>query len=132
MCNPLKLNISTEMNYNEGRNSVANSEDSGISSSNGEDVSITPTIKYNSHSPCSPLKQSRTLYNISPSSTIELKSPIPNVNPLNSEINFDTHAIRPNSASSSLSHVSDNERSEVNSRLALPDNKMLELEQRVS
>ena len=131
MCNPLKVNITTEINYNEGRSSVAYSEDSGISSSNGEDASTVPTIKYNIPSPCSPSKLLGNIYNLSPIGTIESKTVTPKLNQINMENTFDTHTIRPNSASSSLSNMSDNDRSDIESRLALPDDKILGLDQKV-
>ena len=131
MCNPLKVNITTEINYNEGRSSVAYSEDSGISSSNGEDASMVPTIKYNVQSPCSPTKLLGNVYSLSPTDTIESKISTPKLSHINVENTFDTSTIRPNSTSSSLSNLSDNNRSEVESRLSLPEDKTLEFDQKV-
>ena len=132
LCNPLKLNISTELNYNEGRNSVAYSEDSGISSSNGEDTLLVPAVKCNSHSPSSPSKLPSSIYNLSPNCTIQSKESFPKVNYLNLVTNFETNEARPNSATSSASNISDNEQTEVESRLTLPEEKILEVNQTVS
>ena len=131
LCNPLKLNISTELNYNEGRNSVAYSEDSGISSSNGEDTLLIPAVKYNSHSPSSPSKLPSSLYNLSPNRTIQSKESFPKVNYLNLVTNFENNEARPNSATSSASNISDNEQTEVESRLTPPEEKILEVNQTV-
>ena len=124
MCNSTNPNITNEATFNEDRNSVTCSEDSGISSSSGDDVSALANIKYNRSGP-SPSRLISGLYFLNTKNPIESRSRVlDSRNHLNTKKCDVIQTIRPNSTSSDVSTLSDTEQSDVVTRLGLPEEKI--------
>ena len=131
MCNSTSSNIKIETTFNEDRNSVACSEDSGISSSGGDDVSALANVKYNCSGP-SPSRLLSGLYGLSTRNATESRSRVLDSNNLNMQKCEVNQTIRPNSANSDVSTLSESEHSEVVTRLGLPEDKISTSNQGVS
>ena len=120
MCNTTNSNITNEVTFNEDRDSVTCSEDSGISSSAGDDVSALGNIKYNRSGP-SPSRLLSGLYCLNTRNAIESRSRVLDSRNLNTKKCDVNQTIRPNSASSDVSTLSDTEQSVVVTRLGLQE-----------
>ena len=119
ICNPTNSTITNETHFNEDRNSVTCSEDSGILSSSSDDIPMATHLKYSVSSP-----SSSTLlgghYNMNTRTASESKLQITGISTINKELGFVNQTIRPNSASSDISNISETEGSEVVSPMSLP------------
>ena len=119
-CNSAALNVTNEVNVNEDRNSVTCSEDSGISSTGGDDILSLANIKYNRSGP-SPSRLLSGIYSIG---TRNITESITRVRHIDTQKRVVKETARPNSASSDTSNSSETDSSEVVSRLALTEDKI--------
>ena len=129
--NHINTNMTNETNFNEDRNSVTCSEDSGISSSNGDEILSTTNTKDNqpSHSISRPMSSP---YYVNTTDTVESRSKPLILTKTNQQHSLVNQILRPNSASSDLSNISETENLDVPSHLIRTEDKIPDFDQKVS
>ena len=128
--NPINVNVGNEANFNEDRNSVTWSEDSGISSSNGDESLPTTNGKDNQSSHGMPRSMMSPL-NINAAETVEIREKLLKITKMDKQLKSPKQTLRPNSASSESSNVSEPESINALSPLRLTGEAISDLVQKV-